>query len=68
VFARSSQVQKQLRLVELALDRIHNSEFGICAVCDDVISLKRLEAVPWARHCIQCQERVEHVQKHASMV
>jgi hypothetical protein len=42
--------------------------FGVCAACEDLIGLKRLQAVPWARHCLDCQERFEHVQRHASMV
>jgi DnaK suppressor protein len=68
MFAHGSQVRRQLRLVELALERIRKGEFGICAACEGVIGLKRLEAVPWARHCIQCQERFEHVRGNASMV
>ena len=68
IFAHSSYVQRQLRLVELALDRIRNGEFGICATCEDLIGLKGLQAVPWARHCIQCQEKLENVQRRAAMV
>jgi hypothetical protein len=33
-----------------------------------VIGLKRLQAVPWAKHCLECQKRVEHVQRHSAMV
>jgi DnaK suppressor protein len=68
MFAHISQIRRQARLVEYALERIHNGEFGFCASCEDVIDLKRLQAVPWARHCLECQERFEHVQRHAAMV
>jgi DnaK suppressor protein len=68
MFANLSHIRRHLRLVEYALERIRTGEFGICAFCDDVIGLKRLQAVPWARHCIDCQERVEHVQRHAAIV
>jgi DnaK suppressor protein len=59
MFAHSSQNRRQLRLVEMALTRIQDGTFGICAVCYDLIGLKRLQAVPWARLCIECQRRLE---------
>jgi DnaK suppressor protein len=68
MFSNLSQIRRQLRLVEDALERIRIGEFGICASCDEVIGLKRLQAVPWARHCLECQQRVEHVQRHSAMV
>jgi DnaK suppressor protein len=45
-------------LLELsaALLRIHKGSFGICVECEQVISPKRLAAVPWASRCIQCQD------------
>ncbi len=45
-----------LREIQEALTRIARGEFGPCLECDESISLKRLEAVPWARFCISCQE------------
>ena len=48
-----------LRKVELALKRISTGDFGICAACGDIIGLKRLQAVPWATNCIDCQEQSE---------
>ena len=42
--------------IKLALDRIGDGSYGTCLSCDGDISLKRLEAVPWAAYCIQCQE------------
>ena len=64
-FARNTQIVRQLRLVESALERICNGDFGVCGVCEGIIGLKRLQAIPWARHCIDCQERFEQVQRHA---
>jgi DnaK suppressor protein len=68
MFGHSSHIRRQLRLVELALERIRSGEFGICAACENVIGLKRLQAVPWAKHCIQCQKKIENVQGHVAMV
>ena len=50
---RESQL---LRSVRNALARIHDGSFGTCLHCEEDISAKRLNAVPWAGYCIQCQE------------
>ena len=49
---------RQLRLVEEALDRLDNGDYGICLGCDEPIAEKRLRALPWARYCVACQESV----------
>jgi DnaK suppressor protein len=45
-----------LRNVGAALGRIANGTYGECLECEEEISLKRLQAVPWATRCIACQE------------
>ena len=47
-----------LRLVDEALDRLSNGDYGVCAACGQQIPAKRLEALPWARYCVPCQERM----------
>ena len=59
LFARASQDRGRLRLIQQALERIGAGSFGICAECEGPIGLKRLPALPWASHCIQCQEQAE---------
>ena len=39
-----------------AIDR---GQYGECVRCGEDINGKRLEAVPWARMCIGCQEETE---------
>lgn len=39
-----------------ALDSLENGDYGICEDCDELISPRRLEAIPWARVCVKCQE------------
>lgn len=51
--------RKQLVLVEDAIKRITNKTYGRCQQCSQEISSKRLEAAPWARHCVKCQELEE---------
>ena len=48
---------EKLRMVEEALDRLESGEYGICLSCDEAIAPRRLKAVPWARYCVQCQDR-----------
>jgi len=47
-----------LREIEEALARIDAGGFGTCMECDEAISPKRLQAVPWARYCVTCQEEL----------
>jgi DnaK suppressor protein len=50
------QNRGRLALIREALQRAATDEFGLCVECGNPIEDKRLEAVPWARHCIRCQE------------
>ena len=58
-----TQEQEILYLVEAALKRLDDGTFGICEVCEKPISSKRLEAVPYATLCIQCQSDQEKKKK-----
>jgi len=51
-----------LRNVRAALRRIDEGSYGVCAHCEEPISLKRLAAVPWAPFCIRCQEAADRHQ------
>jgi DnaK suppressor protein len=59
LFSQSSSERQILQMVDGALNRIREGTFGECIACGDEINPKRLEAVPWTRHCIACQEKVE---------
>jgi DnaK suppressor protein len=48
-----------LRNVRGALQRMDDGSYGTCLHCDEEISPKRLEAVPWAAYCIRCQEMAD---------
>ena len=51
-----------LRNVRAALQRIEDGTFGVCLHCEEDISPKRLNAVPWTPFCIQCQEMADRNQ------
>ena len=48
-----------LRQVRMALARIADGSYGTCLHCDEEIKPKRLDAVPWTRYCIRCQEAAD---------
>src|SRR5437868_7347858 len=55
----SANDRKLLELIDEALDRIEEGEYGECVHCGEPVQEKRLEAVPWARHCLRCQDLQE---------
>jgi RNA polymerase-binding transcription factor len=57
-FRQRAQERGLLMLVEAALSRISSGSFGICLNCEQDISINRLNAVPWSRYCITCQELI----------
>jgi DnaK suppressor protein len=57
--ARNAQARRTLLEIEAALRRINDGSFGECMNCGQEIGGKRLEAVPWVRCCITCQELIE---------
>ncbi len=52
----ASNEQQFLNAVDVALRKIQDGEFGVCEDCKKPIPQKRLQAVPYARLCIKCQE------------
>jgi DnaK suppressor protein len=59
MLAVSENESRQLMMIDEALLRIKDEEYGFCQNCEKAIAPKRLVAVPWARYCLDCQELVE---------
>lgn len=55
---RNTIDMKLLREIADALHRIETDFYGTCLECEEPISQKRLDAVPWARYCVTCQEAI----------
>ena len=55
----ASGEQRFLNEIDEAIKRIEEGSFGVCEQCQKPISIKRLKAVPYTRHCIKCQEGME---------
>jgi DnaK suppressor protein len=56
---RTSSLLKSIRA---ALERIDDETYGVCLHCEEPIAEKRLKAVPWASHCVACQEILDRQQ------
>jgi DnaK suppressor protein len=52
--------RRTLREIESALVRMKKGEYGTCDSCGVAIAKARLDALPWARHCIHCAEGAFH--------
>jgi DnaK suppressor protein len=55
---RNKLAYTKLKEVEGAMDRVRSGDYGTCEGCETPISERRLNAVPWARYCLTCQENV----------
>ena len=54
---------KLIKKIKKTLTRIDNGTFGICEVCEEEISLKRLQARPVTTQCIECKTLGEEMEK-----
>ncbi|MFL6468737.1 MAG: TraR/DksA family transcriptional regulator [Pyrinomonadaceae bacterium] len=59
MLAVSENESRQLALIDEALLRVEDKEYGDCQNCGKPVNPKRLSAIPWARYCLECQELVE---------
>lgn len=55
----SDHGRRQLMEVEQALVRLREGTFGDCLMCGEEIGERRIEAIPWAKYCVNCQELAE---------
>ena len=56
MMSMSTNDRQLLESIDAALSRIDKGSYGKCIHCGEPILEKRLEAVPWARHCLRCQD------------
>jgi DnaK suppressor protein len=59
LFGQTNTDRSLLQLIDEAIGRIRDNTYGTCVECEDELQQKRLDAVPWARHCVSCQEKQE---------
>ena len=59
----AEQISRMIADIDRALDRIEEGTYGVCQGCGKAISIERLEAIPSASRCAQCQSAVERGQE-----
>jgi RNA polymerase-binding transcription factor len=50
------RAERRLRGIDIAFTRLRQGQYGVCPQCGDEIALERLQVVPFAAYCIDCQE------------
>ena len=62
---RNSRLVRELKA---AFARIEDGGYGMCESCEEAITPKRLDAVPWARYCVRCQDSLDRGPNPATKV
>ena len=57
--AMRERASLHLQAVDDALARLDGGTYGTCIRCGRPIPAERLEALPWAAHCVDCQTTVD---------
>ncbi len=64
LISMSGNDRRLLTMIDEALARVEIGEYGNCINCGELVQEKRLEAVPWARYCLRCQDLQERGLMH----
>ena len=54
-----NSARTEIEMINQAIARIDNGQYGICQICNEPISKERLEAVPYSNMCINCASKAE---------
>ena len=54
-----NSARTEIALIKQAIARIDSGKYGLCQVCDEPISKKRLEALPYSGMCIKCASQAK---------
>jgi DnaK suppressor protein len=56
--------KRKLLQIDDALDRIEDETYGQCEECGTKIPRARLKVLPFAKYCVECQEKNEREEKY----
>ena len=59
LYSLNDTERNTIQQINAALARIEDGTFGFCLNCGNAMAEKRLTAIPWSRHCVDCQELAE---------
>jgi DnaK suppressor protein len=62
-FGLLNMCSKTLKNINKALERLEEGTYGICEECGQQISEKRLQAMPFALYCVDCQRELEKLKE-----
>ena len=54
-----NSARTEIEMINQAIARIDNGQYGMCQVCDEPIGKERLEAVPYSNMCIKCASKAK---------
>jgi DnaK suppressor protein len=57
---RMISCNENLKRISIALERLNQASYGICEECGAKINEKRLQVMPFAACCLECQEALEN--------
>src|SRR5207237_898001 len=61
-----NRLSSTLADVKHSLRAMDDDCYGECIRCDGPIAVKRLQSIPWAAHCVRCQEQLETGEEYAA--
>jgi len=56
--AEIHEMSTRVKDIDIALERIQKNRYGYCERCDKAILRKRLELIPEARYCVECESKI----------
>jgi DnaK suppressor protein len=59
LYSLNDSERHTIQQIDQALARIDEGTYGFCLNCGNAMNEKRLTAIPWSRHCVDCQELEE---------
>ena len=59
LYSLNDSERNTIQQIDQALARIDDGTYGFCLNCGNAMNEKRLTAIPWSRHCVDCQELAE---------
>lgn len=61
----TDRAKQKIEKIDDALERIEDGSYGECEECGVKVPKARLKVMPFAKYCVDCQERVERDEKYA---
>lgn len=56
--AQINDLLKRMKNIDIALQKIAKGKYGYCEKCSELIPMPRLELLPEARYCVNCESKL----------